>query len=103
MTKRTLSYSGILLLGLVMVSIFLNRGVAHGVANSAAISLATGSSTHILGQTIVFSGTLTFSADETDSIIVSKTLHDYVIKWSDFVIKSDHFYNRFEEISRLEM
>ena len=68
MTKKTFSYSGILLLSLVLISVFLNRDVAQGVANNAAVSLATGQSTHILGETVVFSGTLTFSADETDSI-----------------------------------
>ncbi len=39
MNMKSIVYSGFLLLGLVVVSILLNRGTIHGVASSADISL----------------------------------------------------------------
>ena len=72
MDKRTLAYSGILLLALIAVSVLLNRGVIQGVHVSGDIQLSLqsppASNQYLLGQTIVFEGTVQFANDESASI-----------------------------------
>ena len=88
MNMKSIVYSGVLLLGLVVVSILLNRGTIYGVASSADISLnlvgpagstlpntlpgtlpSTGTSTdYIVGQAVSFSGSIAFAANEQQSL-----------------------------------
>ena len=68
--KRSLLYSSALLIALIVVSILLNRGVIQGVSNNSDISLAVDqpSTAYLLGQTVVFTGTVDFTADESATI-----------------------------------
>ena len=72
MDKRALVYSGILVLALIAVSVLLNRGVIQGVHVSGDIELSlqdppTGEQ-YLLGQTIVFEGTVGFANNEDADI-----------------------------------
>ena len=68
MNRRSLAYSGVLLLTLIVVSVLLNRGLIQGLDTNAHVSVSTDLSQYTLGQTIVIQGTLTFTADETAAI-----------------------------------
>jgi len=49
-------------------SVILNRGVIQGVAGNSDVALTTTSSQYLLGETIVFNSTLTFAANEENSL-----------------------------------
>ncbi|MDP7627890.1 MAG: hypothetical protein QF530_08275, partial [SAR202 cluster bacterium] len=96
MNMKSIVYSGVLLLGLVVVSILLNRGTIHGVASSADVSLnlvgpagstlpntlpgtlpSTGTSTnYIVGQVVSFSGSIAFAANEQQSLNQIRLVND---------------------------
>jgi hypothetical protein len=96
MNMKSIVYSGFLLLGLVVVSILLNRGTIHGVASSADISLnlvgpagstlpntlpgtlpSTGTSTnYIVGQVVSSSGSIAFAANEQQSLNQIRLVND---------------------------
>ena len=72
MNKKSLAYSGILLLSLVFASVLLSRGILHATIGSADVAVTynatssdtvTGASTDVaLGGTAVFNGTITIGA-----------------------------------------
>lgn len=70
MNKKSLIYSGVLLIALVVTSILVGRGVVQGVVNASDINLtlpnnpATGNNKFFLGQTIHWTGTLAFADQE---------------------------------------
>ena len=69
MSKRTLLYSAVLLIFLMAVSIFFDRGRVRGVVDAGDITLSTNSSQYILGQTVNFTGVIDFALDEEASIL----------------------------------
>ncbi|MDP7534368.1 MAG: hypothetical protein QGI88_11435, partial [SAR202 cluster bacterium] len=69
MEKKSLAYSAFLLFGLIMVSIFLNRGAVQGLHGNAHVSMTSDASQYLLGQTVVFTGTLTIPAGEATASI----------------------------------
>ncbi|MCX8214313.1 MAG: hypothetical protein OTJ97_07385, partial [SAR202 cluster bacterium] len=68
MNRKSIAYSGILLLALILSSFVLNQDVVRGLTSNAHVGLATSGSTHLLGQEVVFVGSLTFASDETAKI-----------------------------------
>ena len=68
MNRTSIAYSGILLLALILTFVVLNQDVARGLTSNSHVDLATSGSTHLLGQEVLFTGELTFAADETASI-----------------------------------
>ncbi|MCH7800677.1 MAG: hypothetical protein IIC24_03940, partial [Chloroflexi bacterium] len=64
MDKKSLTYSALLLIGLVFVSILLNRGIIQGVHSSGQVTLNTDQNVYPPGGTIVFTGELEFSLNE---------------------------------------
>ena len=68
MNSRSLVYAGVLLLGLVITAVILNRSVVQGVVNSGDVDLSIGSSTYILGQPIDFNGIVDFADQEEATI-----------------------------------
>jgi hypothetical protein len=70
MNKKSLIYSGILLVALVVTSILIGRGVIQGVVNASDINLtlpnnpATGNNKFYLGQTIHWTSSLAFADQE---------------------------------------
>ena len=64
MNKRSVAYAFVLLIGLIAVSVVLNRGPVLGVLRNVDIDLTTDSSSYVAGQTVVFTGTLGFPLDE---------------------------------------
>ncbi|MDP6301872.1 MAG: hypothetical protein QF717_11215, partial [SAR202 cluster bacterium] len=64
MEKKSLAYSAFLLFGLIMVSIFLNRGAVQSQNGGAHMLMTSDASQYLLGQTVVFTGTLTLPAGE---------------------------------------
>ena len=69
MDRRSLGYSALLLFGLVIASVLLNRGLIQGLHADADVDITRDASTYLLGQTIVFNGTLTFRVGEATSSI----------------------------------
>ena len=67
MNRPKAAYAGVLLL-LIVTSILLNRNVILGVHNPGDVTLSSDESQYILGQTIVFTGTLDFAPDELAGI-----------------------------------
>lgn len=68
MNKKSLIYSGLLLLALVVVSVLLNRGFVQGVVNEADIHLESDSEEYLLGQPENFSATLDFAVNEEATV-----------------------------------
>ena len=68
MNRKSIAYSGILLLVLILTSVVLNQDVVRGLTSNAHVALATSGSTHLLGQEVVFVGSLDFAANETATI-----------------------------------
>ena len=62
MNRTSIAYSGILLLALILTSAVLNQDVARGLTQNSHVALATSGSTHLLGQEVVFNGSLDFAA-----------------------------------------
>ena len=52
MNKKSVVYSGVLLLGLILVSLLLNRGIIQGVASSSDVTLDSDEAQYLLGQTV---------------------------------------------------
>lgn len=69
MNKNSFIYSGLLLVSLVFAAVLLNRGVISGLTTDSDVSLSTATSTHLLGQTIVFNGSLVFDTEEVASLV----------------------------------
>ena len=68
MGRRSLAFLGVLLVALVAVSVLVNRDSIQGVASNADISLSADESQYILGQTVVFTGSLAFADGETAAV-----------------------------------
>ena len=68
MDKKSLTYSALLLLGLVFVSVLLNRGIIQGLDSNAHVKLNTDQGTYSQGGVIVFTGELEFSLNEVVDI-----------------------------------
>jgi len=68
MNRKSIAYSGILLLALILSSVVLNQDVVRGLTSNTHVALATSGSTHLLGQEVIFVGSLQFGVDETASI-----------------------------------
>ena len=74
MNMKSIVYSGFLLLGLVMASVFMTNGRAQGVASSADVGISvvdsgnTTSTTHILGQSVHFQGSVSFANGEQNTL-----------------------------------
>ena len=68
MGRRSLAFLGVLLVALVVVSVAVNRDSIRGVASNADISLSADESQYILGQTVVFTGSLAFADGETAAV-----------------------------------
>jgi hypothetical protein len=68
MRKTSLAYSGLLLLVLVLASVALNKDVVRGLTSNTHVTLSTTESTHVLGQDVVFNGTLIFANNETATV-----------------------------------
>ncbi len=64
MNRKSIAYSGILLLVLILTSVVLNQDVVRCLTSSSHVALATSGSTHLLGQEVVFVGSLDFAAGE---------------------------------------
>ena len=62
--KKSLTYSAVLLLGLVFVSVLLKRGVVQGVHSNSHVALTTDQSIYAEGGDIVFTGEIEFSLNE---------------------------------------
>ena len=60
--SRSLATSIVLMVSLLVVSMVLNRSVTHALDSSSDISLATSSSQFLLGETIIFTGSLSIDA-----------------------------------------
>ena len=69
MNRKSVVYSAALLVALVLGALLLNRGVVQGLHSSAHVSVVTDESSYLLGQTIVFTGTLTLPASELTTAI----------------------------------
>jgi hypothetical protein len=71
---KSIVYSGFLVLGLVLASVFLNNGSAQGVASNSDVSVAIADSgnatntTHILGQAVNFQGSVSFANEEQNTL-----------------------------------
>ncbi len=68
MNRRSLAFLGVLLVALIAISVVLNRAPIQGVDSNADISLSADSSQYILGQTVVFTGSLAFADGETAAV-----------------------------------
>ncbi len=68
MGRRSLAFLGVLLVALVAVSVVMDRDSIQGVASDADISLSANESQYILGQTVVFTGSLAFADGETGAV-----------------------------------
>jgi hypothetical protein len=68
MNRKSIAYSGILILALILTSVVLNQDVARGLTTNSDVTLSTTETTHLLGQDVVFNGTLTFASDESATI-----------------------------------
>ena len=68
MGRRSLAFLGVLLVALVAVAVVVNRDSIQGVASNADISLSADESQYILGQTVVFTGSLAFAEGETAAV-----------------------------------
>ena len=68
MNRKSLAYSGVLLLTLIGVHFLLNSGLVQGVVNNADIQLQSDDTQYVLGQTIVYTGILNFAEDELANI-----------------------------------
>ena len=68
MGRGSLAFLVVLLVALVAVSVVVNRDSIQGVANNADISLSADESQYILGQTVVFTGSLAFAEGETAAV-----------------------------------
>ena len=64
MDKKSLTYSEVLLLGLVFVSVLLNRSVIQGVHSNSHVALTTDQSIYAEGEDIVFTIATEFSLNE---------------------------------------
>ena len=64
MNKKSLAYSAVLLLSLVVVAILLNQGLVQGVEKNADIALSVPGTSSTSGDTITFTGVLTFPDTE---------------------------------------
>ena len=62
--KKSLTYSAVLLLGLVFVSVLLNRSVIQVVHSNSHVALTTDQSIYIEGGDIFFTGEIEFSLNE---------------------------------------
>ena len=68
MGRRSLAFLGVLLVALVAVSVVVDGDSIQGVASNADISLSVEESQYILGQTVVFTGSLAFADGETGAV-----------------------------------
>ena len=68
MNIKTFGLSCLLLIGLVIGSLLVNRDVVQSLTSNSDASVVTDSSQYLLGNTIVFTGTLSFAADESTEI-----------------------------------
>ena len=74
MNMKSIVYSGFLLLGLVMASVFMTNDRAQGVSSSANVGISvadsgnTTSTTHILGQSVHFQGSVSFANGEQNTL-----------------------------------
>ena len=68
MGRRSLALLGVLLVALVAVSVVVNRDSIQSVASDTDISLSADESQYILGQTLVFTGSLAFADGETAAV-----------------------------------
>ena len=66
MDRKTVAFLGILLLGLILTSVLLSQSVVQGLTSNSdvTLSVAETNGTHLLGQEIVFSGSIVFAANE---------------------------------------
>ncbi|MDP6452947.1 MAG: Calx-beta domain-containing protein, partial [SAR202 cluster bacterium] len=64
MDKKSLTYSAVLLLGLVFVSVLLNRGIIQGVHSNSHVTLTTDQSIYPQGGDVIFTGEIEFSLNE---------------------------------------
>ncbi len=62
--KKSLTYSAVLLLGLVFVSVLLNRGVIQAAHSNSQVALTTDQSVYAEGEDIVFTIATEFSLNE---------------------------------------
>ena len=75
MNRKSVVYSGVLLLALIFTSVLLNRDVVRGLTSNSDVTLGVTESTHLLGQDVIFSGSLIFTSDE-DATIDKLTLRN---------------------------
>ena len=68
MSIRSLAFLGVLLVALIAISVVLNRESIQGVDSNADITLSADESQYILGQTVVFTGSLAFADGETAAV-----------------------------------
>ena len=68
MNRKSIAYSGILLLALILTSIVLNKDVVRSLTIDSEVTLSTTESTHLLGQDVVFNGSLVFTSAELATI-----------------------------------
>ena len=68
MGRRSLAFLGVSLVALVAVAVVLSRDSIQGVGSNADISLSADESQYILGQTVVFTGSLAFADGETAAV-----------------------------------
>jgi len=64
MDKKSLVYSAVLLLGLVFVSVLLNKGIIQGVHSNSHVKLTTNQSLYPEGGEITFTGEIEFALNE---------------------------------------
>jgi hypothetical protein len=64
MDKKSLVYSAVLLLGLVFVSVLLNKGIIQGVHSNSHVKLTTSQSLYPQGGEIIFTGEIEFALNE---------------------------------------
>ncbi len=74
MNKRSVAYAFVLLVGLIAVSVVLNRGLVRGVERNTDIELVTDASTYVNAATVEFTGTLNFFTTTEEVFIHRVTL-----------------------------
>jgi hypothetical protein len=67
MNRRSKVYAGLLLLVLVATSLFVDRGTIQGLTANADVTLVS-ESTYVLGQTIVYTGSLAIDEAENSAV-----------------------------------